>query len=415
MAHIFISYARKDGIEIARELANRLRALDHEVFLDIHGIPGGSEWEKQLIERANWCDVLLVLVTEASNQSKYVYDEFREAEKNKKLIIPIQVQSALLPPHIVHLNVLSFVNENYDGLLLKLEVAMRQTVVAKPNNRLRIALPIIFLLIAAILVIIFLLNNGSEKDDSTSAINDVHTPTLTPVSPTETNTTIPTPVFTSTPTLTRTPRPTDTLAPTHLPTSTLTEIPTEAILYENNFEDGFLTSLRINGDWMVIDDGTGNRVVRISAGGNPDIQLLPSTQWDNYAFEARFMIVSVSDGYGNIQFRVRDQFSSTCPSYSLTIESYNFSETPSRIILDRAARGCTTSEIFGEMSFEPKTEQNIWHTILIEVNDNVVSGTIDGVPQFRGFDDTLSFGDVAIHLFEFGEAWFDDIRVWSLD
>ncbi|HRF97288.1 MAG TPA: toll/interleukin-1 receptor domain-containing protein, partial [Aggregatilineales bacterium] len=86
MAKIFISYARADGYEHANEIANRLRILNHDIFMDIHGIAGGTEWEKQLIKSGKWADVLLLLITPASNQSKPVYHEFREAEKNGKLI-----------------------------------------------------------------------------------------------------------------------------------------------------------------------------------------------------------------------------------------------------------------------------------------------------------------------------------------
>lgn len=212
MARIFISYARKDGSIIADELADRLRALNHEVFLDIQGIPGGTEWEKQLIERANWCDILLVLITEASNQSRYVYDEFREAEKNKKLIIPVQVEDSPLPPHISHLNALPFKGNNYDAFLLKLEVALRNLQTSKSGlSLLQIAVPVAILLVIIAVVVMMQLGNNTDGDSEKIAepptATNTDIPSDTPEPPTATNTDVPTPVDTSTPTLTRTPRP----------------------------------------------------------------------------------------------------------------------------------------------------------------------------------------------------------------
>lgn len=159
MSRIFISYARSDGAEIAQELANRLRALNHDIFLDIEGIPGGSEWEKQLIHRTKWCDVLLLLVTEGSNQSRYVYHEFREAEKHGKLIIPIQAEDAVLPPHLTHLNTLAFKDGNYDGVLLKLELSLRHPATSPRRWRVAGTVAIGALIVLSAAIAFALLNN----------------------------------------------------------------------------------------------------------------------------------------------------------------------------------------------------------------------------------------------------------------
>jgi hypothetical protein len=69
MARIFISYARKDAAEIADELADKLRAKEHEVFLDVQSIRAGSRWRSELSRRIKWSDLIVVLVTPASNES----------------------------------------------------------------------------------------------------------------------------------------------------------------------------------------------------------------------------------------------------------------------------------------------------------------------------------------------------------
>lgn len=123
MVNIFISYARADGSEYAQEFANRLRALEHDVFLDVQGIPGGAKWEEELIERSEWCDLLLMIITPESSQSKYVYDEFRGAEINQKIIVPILTNELEPPDYLSRYNGLKFHDNNYDSILLKLENA----------------------------------------------------------------------------------------------------------------------------------------------------------------------------------------------------------------------------------------------------------------------------------------------------
>lgn len=241
------------------------------------------------------------------------------------------------------------------------------------------------------------------------------TPTPTPpdtVAPPDTPVPTDSPTGAPTNTLTRTPRPTDTPSPTRTPiptrtsTSTPTMIPTESILYESDFENGFINGWSINGDWSVVDDGTGNMVLYIVAGGNPDIQLIGSRSWDNYAFEARFMSISQGVGYGNVQFRVRDQYNSTCPSYSLTVEN-------DRLFLSKDRRGCSIDVIFGEMRFRPQI--GTWYTMRIEASGNTISTFMNDNPLFQAEDDDLSNGDIAIHLYQYADTYFDDIRVWTLD
>jgi formylglycine-generating enzyme required for sulfatase activity len=179
MAKIFISYARKDGIELAQTLTNRLRDLNHDVFIDIHGIPGGAEWEKELIRRSKWCDVLLVVVTEASSESEYVYQEFREAEKNKKLIIPLLADNSLLPTHLSQLNALTLDMANLDASLLKLENSIRISGAGTDSRKFSPwpLLGIGFLMIGILLVIFAL--GGDDDQPEASIETEEATPTIT--------------------------------------------------------------------------------------------------------------------------------------------------------------------------------------------------------------------------------------------
>lgn len=119
---IFISYARVDGHDTAEKLAHRLRAIGHEVFLDIHSIVGGSRWRNELDRRIASAEVVIILVTPGSNQSDHVYMEFKQAEARGRLILPVQIGDTPLPVHLrgtwqaVRLD-----GEDLDGVLLEIE------------------------------------------------------------------------------------------------------------------------------------------------------------------------------------------------------------------------------------------------------------------------------------------------------
>jgi TIR domain len=139
---VFLSYARADGIKIADELESKLLRRKHEVFRDVTGIAGGAEWEKELIQRIQWCDSLVMIVTKVAGESKYVYQEFREAEKKQKLIIPVQINQTPLPVYLQQLHALplQFISENdnnLDKIILQLEDAWRNLPEPSPWSRLK--------------------------------------------------------------------------------------------------------------------------------------------------------------------------------------------------------------------------------------------------------------------------------------
>lgn len=168
MTKVFISYARDDGKAIAQELEHRLLVRGHKAFLDVHGIPGGVEWEKELIYRTRWCDTLLILVTNSSNKSKYVYQEFREAEKNKKKIVPIQVNGIDIPNHVQHLNALplTFISReenSLDSVILGLEDIWKEI---SQRHFPRIVLVSIILLILVVAFARFFVIQNFEGNES---------------------------------------------------------------------------------------------------------------------------------------------------------------------------------------------------------------------------------------------------------
>jgi hypothetical protein len=413
MAKIFISYARKDASEIAKELADRLRELNHEVFLDIQGIPGGSEWEKQLIQKAQWCDVLLVLITETSNQSKYVYDEFREAEKNKKAIIPIQVEDSTLPPHLTHLNVLPFTNLNYDGLLLKLEVAMRYSVVANPKNSLlRIVVPIAVILII-IVSAIFLLNNNNREQGQQTEVSVIDTKTAEATAFTNTNTDVPE-IVRNTDIPNQTLTPTTILTPTSRPStitpttgSIPTDIPQERILYEETFDDpSEINIVPQAGTWSLIQESNGNNLL---LGGHESLSSkvsIGSARWDNYIIE--------------LDFIVYDRIGPSADEFAICVRC---SGAMSQGYIIKMGLTEASGHVFWEesnQSFMGETygisiPSNSWNTLHIEVDGSVLRSSINGNRVSDVFDGSITQGEVYFGIGEGLSIGIDNIRVWSLD
>ncbi|MCL4251715.1 MAG: TIR domain-containing protein [Anaerolineae bacterium] len=75
---IFISYSSKDRRR-AERLEGELLAHGQTVWRDVTSIPGGEEWARKIDEALAKTDVLLLLVSEHSAQSKWVRREMEAA------------------------------------------------------------------------------------------------------------------------------------------------------------------------------------------------------------------------------------------------------------------------------------------------------------------------------------------------
>ncbi len=113
MAGIFISYRRDDSRDIAGRLVDRLRQdySAEQLFLDIDGIPAGTNFDSVLADRLKVCDVLLAVigprwvnVKDASGKRRldepgdYVRREIASAlQRNDVRVIPLLVSDATMP------------------------------------------------------------------------------------------------------------------------------------------------------------------------------------------------------------------------------------------------------------------------------------------------------------------------------
>lgn len=213
MAYIFISYARSDGLEIAQELKNALQAgHQHKAFLDLHNIPGSGKWEKVLEQEIKACDILVILVTDASNESKWVYREFKLAEQYHKPVFPIMIEAGL-PPHLLEYNAIELKGTDITAIIREVELVAIEIDRRKERRLWRNALIAVALI--AIVAIGFLLFRPQRNPDSDSvaiSASETNLPTDTVISPSETVV----PSETALPTNTPIP-PSETALPTNTP------------------------------------------------------------------------------------------------------------------------------------------------------------------------------------------------------
>lgn len=171
MARIFISYARADGGDIANQLSHRLRAAEHEVFMDVESIRAGTQWRRELERRVKWSDLIVVIVTPGSNQSDYVYEEVKQGETNKKRIFPIQVGDTPLPVHLRGTwQGIAVQDANLDTVLLEIERTLKELPIRRSMNVYLLAALLALILVVAVLAAI-VVNNDTQSKNAIATAN----------------------------------------------------------------------------------------------------------------------------------------------------------------------------------------------------------------------------------------------------
>ena len=99
MKQVFISYPRDKaaGQAKARALYSALQKEQISAFLDDESIHPGDRWLSSLKQGIADCKVMLVVISKASDDRKWVEKEFNEALKHDILVIPVLVEVAEIP------------------------------------------------------------------------------------------------------------------------------------------------------------------------------------------------------------------------------------------------------------------------------------------------------------------------------
>jgi TIR domain/Domain of Unknown Function (DUF1080) len=384
MGRVFISYARKDGADNARELNNELLGVGHQVFLDSKNIPGAVEWEREIRRRIRWSDLLVIVNTPYSIRSKWVYKEFEEAQKRRKAILPVTIDGSEIAPYLARYQAFDIPNGDNSRVVFEIDRLLRRLFIQKLIFR-----GLTFIAVIAITTIGVFVINKFTSQVPTTPIAQLSTDTSTP------------PPASNTPTPTNTPNPTQTPNP---PAATPIFGP---LLLAENFESARIPDNWIqDGQWAVVSDGS---TAALQAIGRSTVQF-GDEQWVNYRMEVDIRVANLGEANSTwIDVRALhslDRFMIVTldfkSNYLILIAQKDFGD------VKELAR---TPLAFTSLAFR----ENEWFKVTIEVNEQRIAVYLNGVRQMNKQIDS-SFGRGAIRLRSFNNnVLFDNIRVSSLE
>ena len=104
---LFFSYARADS-EFVLKLAEDLRSIGTNLWLDQLDIPGGARWDDAIEAALHESPCLLVVLSPASVASNNVMDEVSFGLETDKRIVPILFKDCALPFRLKRLHYIDF-------------------------------------------------------------------------------------------------------------------------------------------------------------------------------------------------------------------------------------------------------------------------------------------------------------------
>src|SRR5215208_6641021 len=109
----FLSYARPDG-DFALRLANDLRALGVEMWVDQHNIRPREHWDRAIERAIRSCRSLVVILSPRSVASENVADEISLAIETGKRVIPVMIERCSLPLRLTRMHLID-ATRGYDA------------------------------------------------------------------------------------------------------------------------------------------------------------------------------------------------------------------------------------------------------------------------------------------------------------
>jgi len=138
--HIFISYARQDGLSFAERLEGDLQQAGRQVWRDKRNLDPHQDFTAELekaIEAAS--HVAVCLTPDTKRDNSFVRREIAYALACQKPIIPLVMVANIIPPiHIVNLTRIDFHQQSwtqaFDELLARLELPINRYEAATPPD-----------------------------------------------------------------------------------------------------------------------------------------------------------------------------------------------------------------------------------------------------------------------------------------
>jgi hypothetical protein len=434
MAHdIFISHSNKDK-PIADAMCANLESAGLRCWIAPRDISSGEDWPTAIANAVSHSRVMVLVFSAHSNASDEVSRELFLAANAKAVIIPFKIENVRPQPknqfYLAGTHWLDALNPPTQAQINQL-VARVKILVAPIVPKVVRPIPWLPALSGLGLILVgsavWLLAPQFLRTQTAAPLTEPIislmskpaliasqlslTPTLDIISPTDT----PRPNLTQTPTQT-----------TILPkAATILPMPAGKLLFNNNFEDGSAHGFNfIQGDWKVVDDGTGNKVLEGKTNnGSSNAYFGPSDLIDGI-FEIRFRVSSVDYqaqdhlvefGFNNNQF-----FGGARTEDILIYDP----APPPRLILTYKEYGGpvkSTQEIFEngsiqnpEGSWTTLHPEGSWTTLRVEVQGKTIKVFANSNLFITVSDSRIDRGGLRLGALGSLITQFDDVKVWDL-
>lgn len=127
---VFISYKSEDRF-IAQTLADQLREVGYQPWIDVAGIEGGEQWKRSIEIALENSAVFLVLMTPESITARWVKYEIEQAMLKDRPIIPLLIRNCKIPPNLESLHYVDFRHDS-NAAFKSLQRALLSVILRNP-------------------------------------------------------------------------------------------------------------------------------------------------------------------------------------------------------------------------------------------------------------------------------------------
>jgi hypothetical protein len=129
MAHIFISYSRKDN-DVVSKVDSALRAKGYVVWRDVDAIRGSEDFEKAIQLGINTASVVIIFWSANSSQSEWVKKELHLAlqRQNNIPIFPVWLDKTPLLAELEKINAIRSFQDDFDSGITELLGQLPQNI-----------------------------------------------------------------------------------------------------------------------------------------------------------------------------------------------------------------------------------------------------------------------------------------------
>jgi len=109
---VFISYAQENS-ESVRRLEQELKSAGIKVWVDYHEIKPGEKTVNRICQGLDWCNLFILVWSEAAQNSRWVTLEWETAVYLDKVVIPCLFDSSKVPIVLASTAYVNFQDFNY--------------------------------------------------------------------------------------------------------------------------------------------------------------------------------------------------------------------------------------------------------------------------------------------------------------